>query len=73
MILSFPLYIGRPSPVKSKDFFKLLPAGDQRAALPRLDSEALSSARGSFYIRFLLLGFFLFPSFCFVFFSFQWC
>ncbi|XP_057565253.1 MAP kinase-interacting serine/threonine-protein kinase 2 isoform X3 [Hippopotamus amphibius kiboko] len=32
---SFPLYIGPPLPrVKSEDFFKLLPAGDRRAASP---------------------------------------
>ncbi|XP_047633610.1 MAP kinase-interacting serine/threonine-protein kinase 2 isoform X2 [Phacochoerus africanus] len=64
---SFPLYIGRPTPFKSKDFFKLLPAGDQRAAGPPAGFlGAKLSSGGSFYIRFLLLGFFsffLFPFF----------
>lgn len=68
MTPSFPLYIGLPHLSDLKRFFKLLPARhDQRAPLPpsppspsRLDSEALCSARGSFYIRFLLLVFFFF-------------
>lgn len=67
MTPSFPLYIGRPTPFRSKDFFKLLPAGDQRAARPPSGFlGAKLSSGGSFYIRFLLLGFFsffLFPFF----------
>lgn len=67
MTPSFPLYIGRPTPFRSKDFFKLLPAGDQRAARPPAGFlGAKLSSGGSFYIRFLLLGFFsffLFPFF----------
>lgn len=55
------MYIGHSSPIKSKEFFKLLPAGDQQAALPWLDSEAPSSVGGGpFLYEVFAVGFFSF-------------
>ncbi|KAM7141389.1 MAP kinase-interacting serine/threonine-protein kinase 2 isoform 2-T2 [Molossus nigricans] len=71
---SFCTYVV-PSPIRSQDFFKLLPASDQQAVLPSphppLGSRSL--AGGVFLYKVFAVGFFLF--FCPPppYFFFEWC
>lgn len=67
-----------PPPLDLKEFFKLLPASDQRAVLPApLPPPWVLSCSAqlgvSFYIKFLLLGFSFFSVPYPHFFPFEWC